>query len=82
MPRASRPSKKLQHKLQSPASHEGHSGVMPRGAHDSQGLSTTRCPGSKPSTSGPSASIVAITSWPNTWGKEMNAVIGLSSPCS
>src|SRR5947208_8617758 len=32
-----------------------------------------------PSTSGPTSSTVATTSWPSTCGNEMNAVIGLSS---
>ena len=39
---------KLQHRLRSPAAQAGHSGSMPRGAQDSHGLSTTRCPISNP----------------------------------
>src|SRR5258708_3786730 len=42
---------------------------MPRGPHDSHGLSTTRSPVSarRPT-----------TSWPSTWGKDTSAVSGLS----
>src|SRR5829696_573289 len=52
---------------------------MPRGPQDSHGLSTARCPTATPSAAGPASTTVPTTSWPSTWGKEMNAVIGLSS---
>ncbi len=46
---------------------------MPRGMHESHGLSTTRAPVSDR---------CATTSWPSTCGNESNAVSGLSSaPC-
>ncbi len=51
---------------------------MPRGPHDSHGLSTTRCPISSPRAAGPSATTSATTSWPITWGNEQNAAIALS----
>src|SRR5581483_11948555 len=78
MPGASRPSPKFQHKLRSPASHAGHTGEMPRGAHDSHGLSTTRWPTCRRVTSVPTADTSPMTSWPSTCGNEMSAVIALS----
>ncbi len=39
---------KFQHRLRSPISQAGHNGLMPRGAHESQGLSTTRSPTARP----------------------------------
>ena len=67
-----------QHRLTSPTWQGGHRGVMPRGAQLSHGLSSTRCPTSTPSASGPRATTSATTSWPGTWGSEEKAAIGLS----
>ena len=39
---------------------------MPRGPHDSHGLSTTRWPTSSPRAFGPIATTSATTSWPIT----------------
>ena len=55
---------------------------MPRGPHDSHGLSTTRCPTSSPRALGPSATTSATTSWPMTWGNEQNAAMALSTSSS
>src|SRR5437870_10550691 len=52
IPGERRPSRKLQHRLRSPAAHAGQGGSTPRGPHDSQGLSTTRWPTSRPFASG------------------------------
>ena len=84
MPGESRPSRKLQHRLRSPAAQAGQGGSMPRGAQDSQGLRTTRWPGSRPRARGPTSATVPTTSCPSTWGKEMKAVMQLSpaSPSS
>ena len=51
---------------------------MPRGRHDSQGLSTTRWPTSKPLASGPSSTTSATTSWPMTCGNEQKPLMALS----
>ncbi len=72
------PSVKLQHRLRSPASQAGQAGTIPRGAHDSHGLSTTRWPTSTPPASGPSAVTSATTSCPSTWGNEQNPLMALS----
>ena len=82
MPGASRPLAKFQQRLRSPATHEGHHGSIPRGPHDSHGLSTTRSPTSRPSASGPIATTSATTSWPSTCGMEKKLFIGLSRPMS
>ena len=42
---------------------------MPRGPHESHGLSTTRCPTSSVVTAGPTSTTSATTSCPNTVGK-------------
>src|SRR6478752_5056268 len=44
MPGAIGPTPNDQHKLKSPTSHAGQIGDTPRGAQESQGLSTTRSP--------------------------------------
>ncbi|HET6953805.1 MAG TPA: hypothetical protein VFI47_25805 [Acidimicrobiales bacterium] len=69
---------KLQHRLRSPASQAGQTGDTPRGAHDSQGLRTTRWPTSKPLASGPNSTTSATTSWPGTWGNEHRPLSALS----
>ena len=75
-------SRKLQHRLRSPAAQAGHTGDTPRGSHESHGLSTTRSPTSKPSASGPSATTSATTSCPSTCGNDVKSTIGLSRPTS
>ncbi len=52
---------------------------MPRGAQDSHGLSTTRCPTANPRARGPSATTSATTSWPMTCGNEQKADMALSA---
>ena len=51
---------------------------MPRGAHDNQGLSTTRWPTSRPGTPGPTSATSATTSWPRMVGKVNRFASGLS----
>jgi hypothetical protein len=70
MPGARGPSVKCQQRLRSPAAHDPHSGVIPRGRHESHGLSTTRCPTSSRETPLPTSATSATTSCPNTVGDE------------
>src|SRR5580698_5183050 len=60
-------------------------GSIPRGAHESQGFSTTRWPTSSVVTAGPTSTTSATTSWPNTVGKlkyPLRALSPKSSPKS
>ena len=77
MPGASGPSVKCQQSDRSPTSQAGHTGEIPRGAHDSQGLSTTRSPTERPSASAPTSTTSATTSCPSTCGNEVKSIIGL-----
>ena len=70
---------KLQHRLSSPRWHAAHIGVTPRGPQVSHGLSSTRCPTSRPLASGPSSTTSATTSCPGMWGMDEKAAMGLST---
>ncbi len=77
MPGVSVPRVKFRHCASSPCWHHSQSG-SPRGAHESQGFSTTRSPTRRVRTPGPVRSTRATTSCPSTCGNEISAVIGLS----
>jgi len=63
------PDRKLRHHGYRPSRHATHGGSIPRGTHDSHGLSTTRSPVS---------SRRPTTSCPSTCGNDTSAVSGLS----
>ena len=70
------PAVKLQHRLRSPATQAGHRGVMPRGAHDSHGLSTTRWPDLEPLGLGPELDHVGHDLVPQHLGERAQAAHG------
>ena len=63
-----------------PSWHISQMGVIPRGAHESQGFRTTRWPGRSVVTAGPTRWIVPTTSCPITCGNDVSVASGLSMP--